>query len=80
MKTSEQISSKLVLINSPNTYSLIRVKFLFWSASTTNLNLLLKSFQLVGMNEKLLTSVMKPVIYPISLLNTSQGKQNTPQY
>jgi len=32
------------------------------------------------MNEKLLTSVMKPVIYPISLLNTSQGKQNTPQY
>jgi hypothetical protein len=80
MKTSEQISNNLVLINSPNTYSLTPVKFSFWSDSTTNLNLLLKSFQLVGMNEKLLTSVMNPVIYPVSLLNTPQGKQNTPQY
>jgi hypothetical protein len=77
INSPEHMSNNLVLINSPNTYSLTHIKFSFWSASTTNLNSLPKSFRLVEMNEKLLTSVMKPVIYPMSLLNTPLGKQNT---
>jgi hypothetical protein len=63
-ENSAQMSNNLDLINSPNNYSIIHVKYSFWSASPANLDSLLKSFQLVEMNEKLLTLVMKPVMYP----------------
>jgi hypothetical protein len=47
-------SNNLVLINSPNKYLIIHVKFSFWSDSTTNLNSLLTSFRLVQMNGKVI--------------------------